>query len=404
MPCYLDCLFLENEWLYLAEVVTRRLYLSESINEYCTSTLWTNIERFHHHNFTIRKIRKCERVPVLSGSMTMTKTMPMLFVLLLVSMLGTPVYATPTTTANDNKGEEDKKSDEATTATKEPEPKKDEPTVKEPESATTKTPEPEATPSEELKLTELPKCDGSPQDCITPNGDTCLKGQGGHECECAEDMKDCPNHPSVLSSSTKQENNLEAFTSNNDIDPCLLDPSDPICPKPDPDTQDCPEGYAQNEDGNCFPLHPDGCPSGYHGHEDDETGRCIPNSTPCDPGYEFNDDHSNCEKEHFTCDGKPSVVKCEDNNNHDGKDNEKHKHHDRDVIIKHFHDTKIIKKITDSDSNIDVDQTVVAISYDEGKGINCVIEDDNDGQCETFDVTVDKGKEPLLVVIPFDHN
>jgi hypothetical protein len=292
------------------------------------------------------------------------KAIPMLFVLLL-SVLTMPVYVAVASTDDANKESE---------PTKEPESKSEsaeEPTAAAapaPTTDTPKEPEPEATPSEELKATE--------------------------------------SVPTTAATTEKQlqENKLEAFTSNNDIDPCLLDPSDPICPKPDPDTQDCPEGYAQNEDGNCFPLHPDGCPSGYHGHEDDETGRCIPNSTPCDPGYEFNDDHSNCEKEHFTCDGKPSVVKCEDDNNHDGKDNEKHKHHDRDVIIKHFHDTKIIKKITDSDSNIDVDQTVVAISYDEGKGINCVIEDDNDGQCETFDVTVDKGKEPLLVVIPFDHN
>jgi hypothetical protein len=291
------------------------------------------------------------------------KAIPMLFVLLL-SVLTMPVYVAVASTDDANKESE---------PTKEPESKSEpaeEPTAAAapaPTTDTPKEPEPEATPSEELKATE--------------------------------------SVPATTTEKQLQENKLEAFTSNNDIDPCLLDPSDPVCPKPNPDTQDCPEGYAQNEDGNCFPLHPDGCPSGYHGHEDDETGRCIPNSTPCDPGYEFNDDHSNCEKEHFTCDGKPSVVKCEDDNNHDdGKDNEGHKHHDRDVIIKHFHDTKIIKKITDSDSNIDVDQTVVAISYDEGKGINCVIEDDNDGQCETFDVTVDKGKEPLLVVIPFDHN
>ena len=44
---------------------------------------------------------------------------------------------------------------------------------------------------------ELLKCDGSFQDCVTANGDICKAGQGGHECECVEDMSDCPNHPSL---------------------------------------------------------------------------------------------------------------------------------------------------------------------------------------------------------------
>lgn len=324
-----------------------------------------------------------------------------MLLLLMLSVLAMPsVYAT---TTDDNKKEE---------------PKKDEPTTKESEPAKEaepepKTPEPEATPSEELKAAgvtttttkqenkavaaDLPKCDGSAQDCITPNGDTCLKGQGGHECECADDMSDCPNHPSVIAKA--------AATSQDDIDPCLLDPSDPVCPEPDPDTQECPPGYAQNEDGNCFPLHPEGCPSGYHGHEDDETGRCIPNSTPCDPGYEFNDDHSNCEKEHFTCDGKPSVVPCKDRDDNNDNDHDHDHHtgdHNKDIIIKHITNKKVVEKIVESDNNLDIDQTIVAISYDEGKGLNCVIMEDNDGQCETFDVDVDKGKDPFLAVVQFD--
>ena len=82
-------------------------------------------------------------------------------------------------------------------------------------------------------------------------------------------------------------------------------------------------------------------------------------------------------------------------------DNDNNDHHNKDLIIKHIHDTKIVKQIIDADDNLDVDHTVIAISYDEGKGINCVIENDNDGQCETFDVPVDKGKTDYLVIIPF---
>jgi hypothetical protein len=42
----------------------------------------------------------------------------------------------------------------------------------------------------------LPICDGSFQDCTTPNGDFCAAGSGAHECECSDDMSDCQNHPS----------------------------------------------------------------------------------------------------------------------------------------------------------------------------------------------------------------
>ena len=52
---------------------------------------------------------------------------------------------------------------------------------------------------------ELPKCDGSFQDCVTRNHDTCKAGQGGHECECAEDMSDCSNHPSLTEQLTKTQ-------------------------------------------------------------------------------------------------------------------------------------------------------------------------------------------------------
>ena len=42
----------------------------------------------------------------------------------------------------------------------------------------------------------LPICDGSFQDCITPNGGFCEGGSSAHECECSDDMSDCQNHSS----------------------------------------------------------------------------------------------------------------------------------------------------------------------------------------------------------------
>jgi hypothetical protein len=45
---------------------------------------------------------------------------------------------------------------------------------------------------------DLPICNGSPQRCITASGFICEVGQGGHECECAQDMSDCPKHPGIV--------------------------------------------------------------------------------------------------------------------------------------------------------------------------------------------------------------
>ena len=60
---------------------------------------------------------------------------------------------------------------------------------------------PAATSEQPGATSKLPKCDGSFQDCVTTNGDVCKAGQGGHECECADDMSDCPKHPSLQKTS-----------------------------------------------------------------------------------------------------------------------------------------------------------------------------------------------------------
>ena len=46
-------------------------------------------------------------------------------------------------------------------------------------------------------------------------------------------------------------------------------------------TQECPEGFGNNEDSTCFFLHREGCPEGYHSTDDDETGQCYSNEEGC---------------------------------------------------------------------------------------------------------------------------
>lgn len=53
-------------------------------------------------------------------------------------------------------------------------------------------------------------------------------------------------------------------------DDCLFDPSLPKCAPVD---GECPDGYAMNEDGQCYPDKP--CPVGYERRDDDETGTCY---------------------------------------------------------------------------------------------------------------------------------
>ena len=169
----------------------------------------------------------------------------------------------------------------------------------------------------------LPKCDGSFQDCVTKRGDFCKAGAGGHECECAEDMSGCPNHPSLVKTSARQVK-----------EPCLLDPPLPECAPVD---GKCKEGWAMNEDGQCFPRH-DRCPKGHHSHEDDESGRCIPNSTPCDPGYVINPHFPECGKKERICAEHPVAKVCggkggRDNDGGSGRDDNDD---DKDIVIKNI--------------------------------------------------------------------
>jgi hypothetical protein len=93
---------------------------------------------------------------------------------------------------------------------------------------------------------------------------------------------------------------------------CLFDPSLPKCA---PDANgNCPEGFHMNEDEQCFPAH-DRCPVGYHGHEDDESGKCIPDSVPCDPGYIMSPDFPTCEYKDYVCQKHPDLNECKVDDN-----------------------------------------------------------------------------------------
>ncbi len=102
---------------------------------------------------------------------------------------------------------------------------------------------------------------------------------------------------------TSQEEGEVVETSNSQPDgDCLFDPSLAKC-APD-ENGNCPEGFAMNGDGQCFPRH-DGCPEGYHSHEDDESGKCIPDDVSCDPGYIMNPDYPSCDSKDRVCQDHP---------------------------------------------------------------------------------------------------
>jgi hypothetical protein len=215
---------------------------------------------------------------------------------------------------------------------------------------------------------------------------------------------------------TAEETNLPPQVEEDTIGPdndCLFNPSLPKCAS---DNGECPEGFFQNEDGNCVPAHPNGCPQGYHSHEDDETGQCIPNDVACEPGYVLIlENKPSCLREEFACQQQQDfsdadVCNNSNGNNDDDNDNDNDDRKDkgkRDKVIKIIKNIDIVNKINnvadgdDNDDDLNIEQTIVAINYQEGAGINCVFDDDDNGECETFDVTKDSDKDPLFQIIPF---
>ena len=114
----------------------------------------------------------------------------------------------------------------------------------------------------------------------------------------------------IVNETSQKEEIAETSNSQPDGD-CLFDPSMPKC-APDENGK-CPDGFAMNEDGQCFPRH-DRCPDDYHSHEDDESGKCIPDDVPCDPGYIMNPDYPLCENKDRVCQEHPDLEDCKQDN------------------------------------------------------------------------------------------
>ena len=374
----------------------------------------------------------------------------MLVLLLLLSLLAVPLplYASPAPAESEPETEP-----EPETPTTEPEPEP------EPEPTPPSSTEPEEEQQDEEALTsqdDLPLCDGSPRDCITNDGNICLEGQGGHECECEEDMSDCPNHPSQLeegppvvtepreplpscnlvpraaqnfachdrrdydditglypcNDGTQEADFLDCedvsgadydeFLNQPPIDPCLLDPDNsPTCPPPVDGR--CPEGYAMNESGNCFPRH-ERCPTGYHSHEDDESGRCIPDSTPCDEGYIMNPSFPSCELKERVCSEFPNAQGCksqsggdDDDDDDDNEQRERHK-----TIIKNINIRNTIHNTADFP---EVDVIGLGLRDSDGDAMVCIMNIDNDWvQCQQFGVPDNRINEDIWRVIETDSD
>jgi hypothetical protein len=109
-------------------------------------------------------------------------------------------------------------------------------------------------------------------------------------------MSDCPKNPAL------QKTAVEGGPDND----CLFHPELAKCKS---NNDKCSNGFFQNEDGNCFPKH-DKCHKEFHSHENDETGRCIPDSTPCEPGFIRDPDFPRCSQKEKVCNKHPELNEC----------------------------------------------------------------------------------------------
>ena len=83
----------------------------------------------------------------------------------------------------------------------------------------------------------------------------------------------------------------------------------------------CQEGFAMNEDGQCFPRG--GCPDEYHLVDDDETGRCIPNSNGCPTDMIFRPNMKSCGEKQYVCSQYPQLKECKINDNGEEEETKK---------------------------------------------------------------------------------
>ena len=101
----------------------------------------------------------------------------------------------------------------------------------------------------------------------------------------------------------ESEEYIEYMETGGPDESCLFDVEQIKC-LPSPITDECPENFWTNEDGQCFPLNENGdweCPEGYHSTQDDESGQCYPDTEPCYPGHLSSPDTTSCSDEEWVC-------------------------------------------------------------------------------------------------------
>jgi hypothetical protein len=277
----------------------------------------------------------------------------------------------------------------------------------------------------------LPPCDGSAQRCVTDDGNICELGQGSHECECEEDMSNCPFHPSIIDPPIEPPKKPLPY--------CDLVPDDYEGSCHDRrDYDDITKKYPCNdgtqadrwqdcEDASGFPYPPGpgpspspkppvcqalGCPGsppdpekGCNDGRDPVNGFCPypkPKPKPCDPTTD-----PNCEQPPVVCipeNPEPCQPKCKKGYElHEGKcvekdddDDEEHKTIIRNInIYKTIHNTADFPEID-----------IIGLSLkDTGEAMVCAMNIDNDWvQCQEFGVPEDRINEDVWRIIETDQS
>lgn len=278
----------------------------------------------------------------------------------------------------------------------------------------------------------LPPCDGSAQRCITPGGSICEVGQGGHECECAENMSDCPEHPSIVGPPVQPPKKPLPY--------CDLVPDDYKGSCHDRrDYDDITKKYPCNdgtqadrwqdcEDASGFPYPGPGpspspkppvcqalgCPGsppdperGCNDGRDPVNGFCPypkpkPKPKPCDPATD-----PNCEQPPIVCipeNPEPCQPKCKNGYElHEGKCVEKDDNDDEEhkTIIRNINIYRTIHNTADF-PEIDI----IGLSLkDTGEAMVCAMNIDNDWvQCQEFGVPEDRINEDIWRIIETDQS
>jgi hypothetical protein len=132
---------------------------------------------------------------------------------------------------------------------------------------------------DQLEPQPEPEPDPVPPPGPEPSIDPCIENPQAEGCEPTPEPGTPSSSPSIPPSPTPELGPLTPIPTKLPglpNDDCLFNPSLPNCV---PIAGKCPEGFAMNEDGQCYPRKP--CPPGFERRDDDETGACLPI-----PGYQ----------------------------------------------------------------------------------------------------------------------